>query len=66
MSTVIPASDNIPYPTDLHKAYMKLNSKQKMIYENLSDDVTKVSYLAGILEERRKWVYFAYKTYFII
>ncbi|CAB4394540.1 hypothetical protein RhiirA5_496441 [Rhizophagus irregularis] len=40
---------------ELHKTYKRLNWNQKMTYENFPDDLTKVSYLKGILEERKKW-----------
>jgi hypothetical protein len=64
MATVNPtstSSNTILFPAstsyrELHKMYRKLNLKQKMIYENLADDITKVSYLEGILEERKKGV----------
>lgn len=66
MSTDIPTStspntilfSNSTFNRELHKTYKRLNQNQRIIYENFPDDLTKVSYLEGILEERKKWVCF--------
>ncbi|GES88297.1 hypothetical protein GLOIN_2v1521383 [Rhizophagus clarus] len=57
MSTTLNSEQKMIYENigELHGMYKKLNSKQMMIYESFSENTTKVSYLFGILEERKKW-----------